>query len=255
MFSRLLRFKQKTCSITRYAVSAFPYWLCRFIGRPYFGAWHSADQSNAARRQHMARLAAREQPCRVLEIGTWGGGSAILWATHVPHSLVYCIDPWRSIEGYATNAPRMRRALRGQRILKLLLHNLSALGLEHRILLLRGTSAQLLPMLTDGYFCLVYVDGDHRYEAVSYDLDQARRLVREGGLLCGDDLELQLHEIDADFARASAHEDYVRDPKTGQMYHPGVTLAVAEKLGTVSAFDGFWVMRKTGTMWAPFSFS
>ena len=39
---------------------------------------------------------------------------------------------------------------------------------------------------------------------------------------------------------------YVKDPKTGIRYHPGVTLAVNECFGAVSQFRGFWAMQKSG---------
>ena len=69
-------------------------------------------------------------------------------------------------------------------------------------------------------------------------------MVRSGGILCGDDLELQADECDIEFARMHQTVDFVLDPRTGKHYHPGVTLAVDEAFGRVTCFDGFWAMQK-----------
>ena len=64
-----------------------------------------------------------------------------------------------------------------------------------------------------------------------------------GGLICGDDLEIQFHEAHIDESHRSRFIDYVEDNDVG-FYHPGVTLAVYDVFGEVSSFGGFWVMRK-----------
>ena len=106
------------------------------------------------------------------------------------------------------------------------------------------------------FYDLVYVDGSHYYDNVIEDLRLAAPLVRDGGILCGDDLEAQLNEVDADFSRAKRGEDYVYDPKTGQGYHPGVTLACEEFFGGgISSAIGFFYVQKTGDTFASTSFT
>jgi hypothetical protein len=70
-----------------------------------------------------------------------------------------------------------------------------------------------------------------------------------GGYICGDDLELQMGEVDRNLASAHRDKDLVRDASTGTDFHPGVTLAVGEFFGEVSAYAGFWVMQKAGGAW------
>ncbi len=69
--------------------------------------------------------------------------------------------------------------------------------------------------------------------------------------MCGDDLEAQLHEVDPVAAEANARKDFVTDPKTRKNFHPGVTLGVSQFFGTVSAYRGFWIMRKSGNQYRP----
>jgi predicted O-methyltransferase YrrM len=57
--------------------------------------------------------------------------------------------------------------------------------------ILRGCSRDALPNLPKNNFDLIYPDGDHSYHGVSVDIDNCCSLVRDGGILCGDDLEIQ----------------------------------------------------------------
>jgi hypothetical protein len=74
-------------------------------------------------------------------------------------------------------------------------------------------------------------------------------LLADGGLLCGDDLEHQTPPDDCAGLDPAIH--YMQDPATGVRYHPGVTRAVAEALGPVSAYEGFFAMRKSGGGYVP----
>jgi hypothetical protein len=100
-------------------------------------------------------------------------------------------------------------------------------------------------------FDVIYLDGDHRYSHVIRELRWANRLLAEDGIICGDDLELQLRDTDALACRATAEFDFVVDCRSGRLYHPGVTLAVDEFFGgAVTCWDGFWAMaRGAGGGW------
>jgi hypothetical protein len=95
----------------------------------------------------------------------------------------------------------------------------------------------------------VFIDGDHAYSSVALDIRDYAPLVMDGGYICGDDLELQMSEIDGNLARTRLDDDLVRDARTGTDFHPGVTMAVGEYFGEVSSYSGFWVMKKTGDTW------
>lgn len=56
--------------------------------------------------------------------------------------------------------------------------------------LLRGYSQEFLPLLPPEIFDAVYIDGDHSYEGVKRDLELAWRTTKEGGFVCGHDLEM-----------------------------------------------------------------
>jgi len=237
---------------------------CIKEGKPYFGPIMAARQGAPVRHAYMRALVKQEcarigdRPYRILEIGSWAGGSAITWAGAIQsfnmgRGCVVCVDPWERYLGNlvcrAEVYRAMHEALKSGDIFNLFLHNIRFSGFHSLVKVMRGQSGDILPLLKPETMDLVFVDGAHDYASVAADLKNASSLVCEGGILCGDDLELQLSVINAHHAKDNAAIDYVRDPNTGGWFHPGVTLAVAESFGEVSAWEGFWAVRKTGRSW------
>ena len=202
------------------------------------------------------------RPLEILEIGSWLGASALTWghalALHnESRGRISCLDAWSPFvdrtlnEGYAHTA--MEAAFRDGTAYDTFCRNMSSLptGVDHTVL--RGRSADILPTLPAGGFDIIYIDGDHGYSAVREDIRNCMPLVADGGILCGDDLELQAHEVNAEIARQQPSLDYALAVHLSRTYHPGVTLAVGEAFGRVSAWEGFWAMRKQGESWGPLS--
>lgn len=108
--------------------------------------------------------------------------------------------------------------------------------LGKKLTLLEGDSRETLPKLAPRQFDLIYLDGDHRYPVVESDMIQAKRLIRPGGIVCGDDLELCLRD-DAKLlleAEQHKHEDFYR------FYHPGCSVAVYRHFPEALHLHGFW---------------
>ncbi len=165
-----------------------------------------------------------------------------------------CVDPWTAYIDLSMNNNLVHRAMakatRKNVILRLFQHNIRAAGHADIVAAFQGSSGRCLPILKDETFDLIYVDGDHSYEAVLQDLDQAGRLVKSGGIICGDDLELQRDVVDRNTVEAKRNSDFEADQKTGVYFHPGVTLAVWQFFGgKVSCWEGFWAMRKAEKGW------
>jgi len=240
-------------------------------GKPYFPPGLFGIQSAAERYVYMqatVHLLAQIRPkqkLRILEIGAWVGASALTWLDALDryaggNGEVWCCDLW---EPYLEVTPEraaqaagalpesdvglaMDVAAKAGVAQALFAYNVARAGGTSRVVQLKGDSASILPGLASEQFDLVYIDGDHRFEAVRRDVAEARRLVRRGGVVCGDDLEFQLDEVDAAFARAQPNADWMLDPQSGQGYHPGVTVAVGESFGRVSAYGGYWLVRRVG---------
>jgi predicted O-methyltransferase YrrM len=234
-------------------------------GRPYFGPKMAAPQGPARRKAYMQALVssvARERPhspIHILEIGSWAGASTVAWARAVQRhpcgGRVVCVDHWQNYFDLAVNADpvyrEMSAAVDGDAIYRLFRHNIRTSGVGQYVVEMRGSSREILPRLAPESFHIVFIDGSHLYREVLEDIRNATALVGEGGLVCGDDLDLQASECDEAFLNSACAEarDYCQDPRTGTCFHPGVTRAVDELFGTVTAFEGLWVVRKTLSAW------
>jgi predicted O-methyltransferase YrrM len=201
------------------------------------------------------------RPLRILEIGSWAGASAVSWAKGLQalgiDGTVLCLDRWEPYFDTRTDSAavyvEMNEAAKSGAILELFHHNLRTCGVGPYVQFCRGEVREVAPTLASGTFDIIYLDGSHRYDDVMFDLHEAARLVANDGIVCGDDLELQQHELAADERpdAVTASIDYVWLQSKQLSYHPGVTKAVAETLGPVTAWNGFWAARKAANGWTP----
>lgn len=246
----------------------FNYLWCRLNNRPYFGIYLLSGQTWEERKPFMRKLMKQEilrksdNGFQSLEIGSWTGNSAILWADTLKEfngeGSIVCVDPWKPYvkteKNMANVSPKvMQRALKKDKVYKLFHYNISAAGHSEVIVPIRGTSDQVLPLLGADMFDFIFIDGAHYYSNVMKDLQNTEHLIRPGGVICGDDLELQYDEVDVDFARANQEKsNFAFDPKTKKEFHPGVTMAIADFFNRqVTSHSGFWFMRKISDGWEP----
>src|ERR1017187_2525784 len=234
-------------------------------GRPYFGPALCAMQGVPERHQYflptVIEVARRREALQldILEIGSWAGASAVTWAMALREArasgTVTCVDPWLPYFDAEDERDRhyrdMNDAARDGLIAQLFEHNIRCAGVADMIRQRRGYSQNVLPELPSGQFDIVYIDGSHRFEDVRFDIQQAKRLLRGGGTICGDDLERQSSEVSADeLSQAIAGgREYVYSEASRSHYHPGVTGAVGREFESVGVWDGFWAVRKHGNKW------
>lgn len=228
---------------------------------PWFPAFQGAHAP--ARQVYMSALIGKlrplGRPLALLEVGSFMGASLMTWAKSVERltrhkAEIVCIDPWEGADmaqyDYAGSIDPYLADGTAHRVFR---NNLKFMPDRVTVTELRGLSQDVLPRLNGRLFDLIYLDGCHLYPEVLEDLRACDGLLAEGGFICGDDLEQQLHEVDADFAMANARTDAVIPPGRDMLFHPGVTLGVGQFFGPVSAYRGFWVMRKTMGGYQPVS--
>lgn len=217
--------------------------------RVYLGSAFNAGLLTPARGRVLAALALTQRPhsghLRVLEVGSWLGSSALLWAGLIRRRFeggsVTCVDVWDS---EAPDAQSLNVFKGDGRVQKLFWHNITAGGFQDLVMPLLGRSAEVLPRLAaaGNRYDLIFIDGSHVYEDVVSDIALSRQLLAERGVLCGDDLELTVAEVDPGnhAALLARRTDSARDPKAGTAYHPGVTQAVHDALGRYGRAEGIW---------------
>ncbi len=62
------------------------------------------------------------------------------------------------------------------------------------VFLHKGFSNDILSKFEDGYFDIIYIDGDHSYEGVKSDLKISYDKIKNGGFICGHDYTRALFE-------------------------------------------------------------
>lgn len=233
--------------------------LAHLESRPWFPGlqgWHAPE-----RQVYMSALLPMvppaNRPISILEVGTYMGGSLCTWAAAVDRltdrrATIDCIDPWELVDA-SQYGPDMGGHLTSGISHRVFRHSLKYLPDRVEVTEHKGFSSAILPTLPEAAFDIIYVDGCHLHPEVLQDLRDCAPLLRDGGVICGDDLEAQLHEVDAAYALHHARADMVVDPRSDISFHPGVTLGVGEFFGPVSEFGGFWAMRKAGDGFQPVS--
>ena len=186
------------------------------------------------------------------------GASALTWGEALEihnygKGTLTCVDAWEPY--YDPNeipdeiSREINSALDGDEPYEVFQQNMRHLPSNIKLTVHRGWSSNVLPDLYPSKFEFAYIDGDHSYQSVLNDLEHCCGLLREGGIICGDDLELQVHKVDASIAAKRPKLDKLYDETHNITYHPGVTLAVGEMFGPVTSWHGFWAMQKIGPEW------
>lgn len=190
----------------------------------------------------------------ILEVGSYEGISALHWSTfianHCDSGAVHCIDPWqpyleKSSIGNAT-ASGMDTELAAGTVFERFKRNILLAPPKAPITWFRGTLKEYVP---EHQFDIVFIDGNHTLEAVLCDLTIANKLLKVGGILCGDDLEKVIgNDLTIEHARelCESGNEYVAG------FHPGVTVALHDFFGfdVVGGAHGVWAVRKEAVGWS-----
>lgn len=151
---------------------------------------------------------------RVLEIGSWLGKSAVVFGAALKikgAGVLNCVDPFdatgdaRSEERYKKDASLLKNEL-----YKKFLSNIDGCGVKDYIAIHVGTSEKIVRGWSD-QLDLLFIDGDHSYEAVCSDFAHWSPHLREGGILC-------------------FHDTWLEPPEGNGRYHAGPGECVKSKV-------------------------
>ena len=122
----------------------------------------------------------------ICEIGVFTGDFANQLLSLRPSKLILC-DPF---QGVVSSGDADGNHVRHAYLPAVYLQIAQQAASLPQLVLLRGYSHELLPLLEPHCLDAIYIDGDHSYEGVKRDLEIAQRLVKPGGLICGHDYEM-----------------------------------------------------------------
>lgn len=182
------------------------------------------------------------KPVIALEVGTWFGlGSTKMFIEHLPKgSTLFLVDPWSPYgsdedKKLAADINQMdlwhEEAYESAKSQAILAEGIS-------VELMRGKSSHVLAQMPEKLFDLIYIDGSHYYDDVKKDIIEAKRLIKRGGIICGDDLEVLPTPDFVEFSENHKRSDFVTFKRTN--FHPGVLLAVAEEFEYVEMKSALW---------------
>jgi predicted O-methyltransferase YrrM len=144
----------------------------------------------------MSKVVSLPDPCFIVEIGAWQGRSSLAMAEACRNTgkRVLAVDPW---DDYIQRGQAVSQRL-GEWNVNSFDENYSAfcensrrLGLEAWTTPIRKTSAEAAKDWSYNPTDMVFIDGNHDYEAVMADLTAWTAIVEMGGLICGDDWNWQ----------------------------------------------------------------
>jgi hypothetical protein len=132
-----------------------------------------------AKRRKLLSLLPKRANCA--EIGVWKGDHAERVLKRCKPKMLYLIDPWRHED--RTGAMYSKRQEELDAIHASVVERFDGMPVTVR----RMTSEEAAATIPARSLEWVYIDGDHRYDAVKRDLDLYASRVAPGGYLTGDD--------------------------------------------------------------------
>jgi len=121
------------------------------------------------------------------EVGVWKGEVSKAFAKRRPQTL-YLIDPWEYQAVEFPNRWFSGKIAKSQHDMDVIFQkiNKTYAHLPH-VTIIREKSAVALQSLKEDSLDFLYIDGNHEYAPVLADLRNARRVVKPGGIIAGDD--------------------------------------------------------------------
>ena len=194
------------------------------------GGYGQAKADQLVTLRNLCDLVKAERPV-IAEIGPWTGLTTSIFASYAREKggLVHAIDWFKGTE------KTMLIDIAGRcDILSVFSDNMRELNLMGSINILKMRSEEAVKHFKDQSLDLVFIDGDHRYEAIKQDIEMWYPKVKNGGVFSGHDCEKRMSEVDPAILLENKHIDWIPD------FHPGVILAVGEKFPNCNIENDVW---------------
>ena len=131
-----------------------------------------------------AGFCSNQSNLKILEIGTYKGAFTKFLGQNFPNANIYSID--LSINDYQfQNSYKRDGEAKLQAFLKERETNLKNLN---NVKFKELNSFNLLDEFSNNFFDLIWVDGDHHYPQVAFDIFQSYKLIKNNGFICVDDI-------------------------------------------------------------------
>ncbi len=144
---------------------------------------------------------------------------------------IYIVDWFKGNIG-AGPGPHVYNEDNKDNVKQAFIDNLTNVGCIDIVTILDGVSWEQAQFIPDDFLDICFIDGDHRYDSVKKDLQAYLPKIKEGGVLCGDDLENI--DLAGSFDDKTLEKDCigrVKGSNSRNCIHPGVIQAVFDLCG------------------------
>ena len=161
------------------------------------------------KRNFIFKLIKKNSVC--CEIGVWKGEFSQLIIKKNNPTKLYLIDPWKDFgDNYFDKKHIKYRQENQDQRFNLVNEKFKSNILKNQVEVLKMTSEEALSKLKDIKFDFIYVDGNHQYKFVKYDIENYFELLNESGYLVGDDYRI-------DSVKKAVH-DFIQNNKIKNFY-------------------------------------
>lgn len=163
----------------------------------------------------------------IVELGSWlGTGSTEILIDHVRQygGRLHCVDTWQGSSG----VERHSEILASYDVFGSFLENVSRFGGAAWVEAHRNNSLEASTEFKDASVDMVFVDADHRYDAVRSDLLIWLPKIRPRGIMCGHDCETRVTPQNRDILLRGCDQDHIEGQAPFPVWHAGVIMAVDE---------------------------
>jgi predicted O-methyltransferase YrrM len=163
----------------------------------------------------------------IVEIGSWlGTGSTQILLDHVKRhgGRLYCVDTWQgspAVQGHVD-------MLATYDVYQSFVENVRRAGGEACVEPYLMSSTDAASQFSDASVDLVFVDGDHKYDAVRSDIKMWLPKIKVGGIICGHDCETRVTADNRNALMQACNADHMDGRATFPVWHAGVIMAVDE---------------------------
>lgn len=132
--------------------------------------------------ENLCKLFRRDS--KIVEIGCYAGESSEVFAKYFDSGLIFCIDPWKGVDG----APISEDTHNYTHKLDIAEKVFNVMRRKYtNIVKLKGFDYEFLDTIPDNSMDGIYIDGNHYYESVKKNILAWLPKVKKGGYLCGHD--------------------------------------------------------------------